>query len=242
MSKILLVEDDQDLVSRITKWLALERYSVEAVTNGQEALELLRNNHYDFIILDWHVPGLTGLEVCRYYRNSGGNTPILMLTGKTDIADKEAGLDAGADDYLTKPFHPRELCARLRALGRRPTVCLNEQLQLGDLVLDMYKFQLRRNGRDIDLLPLEFALIEFLMRNPGRVFDANVLLERVWPVNSEASPEAVRTCIKTLRKKIDLDGLPPIIKTVHGVGYKLEMPDQAPGEKKTPEFMLNSES
>ena len=223
MSKILLVEDDQDLVSRITKWLALERYSVEAVGNGQDALELLRNNRYDFIILDWHVPGLTGLEVCRYFRTSGGNTPVLMLTGKTDIADKEAGLDAGADDYLTKPFHPRELCARLRALGRRPVQVLDDELRVGDLTLDMHKFQLRRNGVDIDLLPLEFALIQFLMRNPGRVFEANVLLERVWPVNSEASPEAVRTCIKTLRKKIDMEGMQPVIKTVHGVGYKLEI-------------------
>ena len=224
MAKILLVEDDQDLVLRITKWLALERYSVEAVLNGRDALELLRNNRYDFIILDWQMPELSGIEVCRYFRANGGITPVLMLTGKSDIADKEAGLDAGADDYLTKPFHPRELCARLRALARRPAQCLDDELKVGDLILDLYKFQLRRNGVEIDLLPLEFALLEFLMRNPGRVFDSNVLLERVWPVNSEASPEAVRTCIKTLRKKIDPDGKSSIIKTVHGVGYKLELP------------------
>ncbi len=230
MARVLLVEDDQDLVSRITKWLSLERYSVEAIGNGREALEILRESTYDFIILDWHMPELTGLEMCRYYRASGGTTPILMLTGKADIADKEAGLDAGADDYLTKPFHPRELCARLRALGRRPTARLGDELKIGGLVLDLNKYLLHRNGTEIDLLPLEFALLEFFMRNPGRVFGADVLLERVWPVNSEASPEAVRTCIKTLRRKIDIDGQPSLIKTVHGVGYKLEVSESA--EKK----------
>ncbi len=230
MAKVLLVEDDQDLVSRITKWLSLERYSVESISNGREALALLKESAYDFIILDWHVPELNGIEICRYYRAGGGATPILMLTGKADIADKEAGLDAGADDYLTKPFHPRELCARLRALGRRPTQHLGDELKLGDLVLDLNKFQLHRNNTEIDLLPLEFALLEFFMRNPGRVFNADILLERVWPVNSEASPEAVRTCIKTLRRKIDVEGEPSLIKTVHGVGYKLEA--QSPAEKK----------
>lgn len=223
MAKVLLVEDDLDLVSRITKWLTLERYSVESAATGQEALDLLRDVKYDFIILDWHLPELSGIEVCKYYRSSGGNTPILMLTGKSDIADKEAGLDAGADDYLTKPFHPRELTARLRALGRRPSECLDDQLRAGDLVLFLHKYRLLKNGEEIDLLPLEFSLLEFLMRHPGRVFGADALLERVWPVNSEASPEAVRTCVKTLRKKIDTDGQTSIIKTVHGVGYKLEI-------------------
>lgn len=236
MAKVLLVEDDQDLVSRITKWLSLERYSVESVGNGREALELLRESTYDFIILDWHIPELSGIETCRYYRATGGTTPVLMLTGKSDIADKEAGLDAGADDYLTKPFHPRELCARLRALGRRPAQRLGDELKVGNLTLDLTKFQLHRNGVEVDLLPLEFALLEFFMRNPGRVFGADILLERVWPVNSEASPEAVRTCIKTLRRKIDVDGETSLIKTVHGVGYKLEVPTTA--EKKvTADYM-----
>jgi len=227
MSKVLLVEDDLDLVSRISKWLTLERYSVETVANGQDALDLLRDVKYDFIILDWHLPGLTGIEVCKYFRSSGGTTPILMLTGKSDIADKETGLDAGADDYLTKPFHPRELSARLRALGRRPTECLDDQLRAGDLILQVHKYRLIKNGQEVELLPLEFSLLEFFMRHPGRVFGADALLERVWPVNSEASPEAVRTCIKTLRKKIDTEGETSLIKTVHGVGYKLEPPTPA---------------
>jgi DNA-binding response OmpR family regulator len=230
MSKVLLIEDDLDLVSRISKWLALERYSVETVANGQEALDLLRDVKYDFIILDWHLPGLAGIEVCKYFRSSGGTTPILMLTGKSDIADKEAGLDAGADDYLIKPFHPRELSARLRALGRRPTECLDDQLRAGNLVLQIHKYRLIKNGQEVELLPLEFSLLEFFMRHPGRVFGADALIERVWPVNSEASPEAVRTCIKTLRKKIDTEGELSLIKTVHGVGYKFEPPTVAKSE------------
>src|SRR5579862_8845637 len=139
MAKILLVEDDLDLISRITKWLSLERHSVEAASNGQEALDLLRDVKYDLIILDWHLPGLSGIEVCKYYRSAGGKAPVLMLTGKTDIADKEAGLDAGADDYLTKPFNPRELSARLRALARRPAETLDDKLTAGDLVLHINK-------------------------------------------------------------------------------------------------------
>jgi len=236
MAKVLLVEDDQDLVSRITKWLSLERYSVESINNGREALEVLRESTYDLIILDWNIPEVSGIEICRYYRAGGGSTPILMLTGKTDIADKEAGLDAGADYYLTKPFHPKELTACLRALGRRPPQRIGDELKVGDLILDLNAIQLYRNGKKIGLLPLEFDLLEFFMRNPGRVFGPNILLERVWPVNSEASPEAVRTCIKTLRRKIDLDGEASLIKTVHGVGYKLEVPTLVGDKKVTADY------
>jgi Response regulators consisting of a CheY-like receiver domain and a winged-helix DNA-binding domain len=141
---------------------------VESIGNGKDALELLRESTYDFIILDWHLPELSGVEMCRYFRANGGTTPILMLTGKTDIADKEAGLDAGADDYLTKPFHPRELCARLRA-RQASNSTPGDELKIGDLTLDLKKYQLHRKNVEIDLLPLEFALLEFFMRNPGRV-------------------------------------------------------------------------
>lgn len=229
MPKILLVEDDKDLASRITKWLTMERYSVEAVHNGREALELLRALKYDIIVLDWHLPELTGVEVCKYFRSNGGTTPILMLTGKSDISDKEEGFDAGADDYLTKPFQPRELSARLRALTRRPSELLNDQLKFGNIVLHVHKYKVEKDGQNIELLPLEFSVLEFLMRHPGRVFGAEALLERVWPVNSEASPEAVRTVIKTLRKKIDTEGQASIIRTIHGVGYKLEA-DETPAK------------
>lgn len=224
MSRILLVEDDQDLAQRIIKWLQAERHSVEHVANGREALEYLEGRQYDIIILDWQLPEVPGLDVCKQFRATGGTTPVLMLTGKADITDKESGLDAGADDYLTKPFHPRELSARLRALSRRPAEVVSDQLRAGDLVLQSSTFTVMKNGQRIELLPLEFSLLEFFMRHPGRVFPAEALLERVWPVNSDASPEAVRTVIKTLRKKIDKEGEQSTIRTIHGVGYKLDMP------------------
>lgn len=222
MPKVLLVEDDSDLAQRIAKWLSLDRYSVEVVANGREALELLREFKYDLIVLDWHLPEMTGVEVCKYFRSRGGTTPILMLTGKSDISDKEHGFEAGADDYLTKPFEPRELSIRLRALARRPAELVDDQLTAGDIVLQSNLYKVSRRGQEIELLPLEFSLLEFFMKHPGRVFSTEALLERVWPVNSEASPEAVRTVIKTLRKKIDLDGEQSLIRTIHGVGYKFD--------------------
>src|SRR5262249_13766012 len=140
MSRILLVEDDQDLAQRIIKWLTVERHSVEHVSNGREALEYLDGRQYDVIVLDWQLPEVQGLDVCKQYRSTGGATPILMLTGKGEVTDKESGLDAGADDYLTKPFHPRELSARLRALSRRPTAVVSDQLRAGDIILQSSTF------------------------------------------------------------------------------------------------------
>jgi len=222
MARILLVEDDTDLAQRVVKWLTMERHSVEHVSNGRDALEYLEQRSYDIIVLDWQLPEVQGIDILKRYRATGGASPILMLTGKSDVTDKESGLDAGADDYLTKPFHPRELSARLRALSRRPTVVVSDQLRAGDICLQPSTYTVTKGGQRVDLLPLEFALLEFFMRNPGRVFPAEALLERVWPVNSEASPEAVRTVIKTLRKKIDREGEQSAIRTIHGVGYKME--------------------
>src|SRR5580704_6094107 len=127
MARILLVEDDTDLAQRVVKWLTMERHSVEHVSNGRDALEFLEQRSYDIIVLDWQLPEVQGIDILKRYRATGGSSPILMLTGKADMADKESGLDAGADDYLTKPFHPRELSARLRALGRRPSVVVSDQ-------------------------------------------------------------------------------------------------------------------
>jgi DNA-binding response OmpR family regulator len=222
MPRILLVEDDQDLAGNVVKWLSLERYSVEVAASGVEALELLKEIKYDFIILDWHLPEMSGIEVCKLFRSMGGTTPIVMLTGRSGIGDLETGLDSGADDFITKPFQPRELSARLRALSRRPAEMLDDQLKVGDLILHVHKYRVTKSGAEIELLPLEFSLLQFFMKHPGRVFGTEALLERVWPVNSEASPEAVRTVIKTLRRKIDAPGEQSIIRTIHGVGYKFE--------------------
>jgi DNA-binding response OmpR family regulator len=210
------------LADRLESWLTHERHNVECVVDGAQALERLQYYKYDVVILDLMLPDVSGVEVCKKFRADGGRTPILMLTGRNQISDKEQGLDAGADDYLTKPFEPRELSARLRALLRRSPEMVSNSMQAGNLVLEMEKRRVTQNGAVIQLLPLEFALLEFLMRHPGQVFSPEALLDRVWGSKSDASIDALRTYIKTLRKKIQAEGEPALIRTVHGVGYKFE--------------------
>jgi DNA-binding response OmpR family regulator len=228
MAKILLVEDEPDFSTLIGEYLRSEHHVVEAVASGEDALDRLRFYKYDVVILDWMLPKLSGIEVCKAYRSTGGTAPILLLTAKRHVDEKEQGLDAGADDYLTKPFEMKELYARIRALLRRPQVFSGSVLQVGELVLEPGSYKMTRSGAEIALLPKEFALLEFLMRHPNQVFSAEALLDRVWSSDSEASPETIRTYIKRLRKKIDVDGQPSILSTVHGVGYKLEAPQGTP--------------
>lgn len=224
MAKILLVEDEPDISVIISEWLKNEHHVVELVETGDDALDRLKFYKFDIVILDWMLPGLSGIEVCKAYRAAGGMTPILLLTAKKHVDEKEQGLDAGADDYLTKPFEMKELSARIRALLRRPSAFSGSVLQVGDLQLEPNTFKVTRNGAEISLLPKEFALLEFMMRHPNQVFSAEALLDRVWSSDSEASPETIRTYIKRLRKKIDIEGQPSILSTVHGVGYKLDQP------------------
>ncbi|MBX9702344.1 MAG: response regulator transcription factor [Acetobacteraceae bacterium] len=223
MPKVLVIEDDAGLNRMIREWLVFsERHTVEYAENGSDGLDKLLCSDFDVIVLDWEMPGKSGIEVLKEYRSSGGKAPVLMLTGKGGIVDKEAGLDAGADDYLTKPFHMKELSARLRALIRRAGGTVSNVLQLRDISLDPGAFKVTRGGKEIQLLPREFALLEFLMRHPDQVFSADTLLNRVWSSDSEATVDAITTCVKRIRKKMDLEGQPSIIKTVHGVGYKME--------------------
>lgn len=225
MAKIIIVEDDKELAGVLQDWLVSEHHVVDTVDNGSEADQLLRHYAFDLIVLDWDLPGMPGVDVCRNFRSRGGQTPILMLTGKGEIKDKTMGLDAGADDYLTKPFHPDELSARVRALLRRPApVSATNELKAGDLVLEPSTYRVTRGGKEVRLLPKEFALLEFLMRHPNVVFSADALIDRVWSTESDASPDTVRTNIKRLRQKIDADESRPVIVTVHGVGYKLDVP------------------
>jgi two-component system OmpR family response regulator len=222
MPKILVVEDDLDLSAMISDWLSYEHHLVECVHDGQEGLDRLKSCKYDAVILDWQLPNLCGVDICKKFRQNGGATPVIMLTGKDTISDKEFGLDAGADDYLTKPFHIKELAARIRALLRRASQATENVLKIGDLVLEPQTFNVKKGDTDIQLLPKEFALLEFLMRHPNQVFSAEALLDRVWDSGTEASQEAIRTCLKRLRKKVDGNKDNSMIKTVHGVGYKLE--------------------
>jgi len=224
MAKILIVEDDLSLASMICDWLRFEHHLVEPVDNGDNALELMRSYTYDVVILDWAIPGLSGIEVCQQFRAMGGTTPILLLTGKGAIEDKEVGFNSGADDYLTKPFQAKELSMRVRALLRRSTAVTSDVLKAGNITLNAKDYRVTKNETQLQLAPREFALLEFFMRHPNEVFSPEALLDRVWASDSEASRDTVRVCITRLRHKLGTDSGTPLIQTVFGVGYKLELP------------------
>lgn len=222
MAKILIVEDEPAMSEPIKLFLTHEHHLVEVVTDGLEAIERLKFYKYDVIILDWMLPNATGVEVCKQFRSGGGTTPILMLTARQQTQEKVFALDAGADDYLTKPYEVQEVSARVRALLRRPQSVAGNILKARNVILEPSTFKVSRDGQEIQLLPKEFALLEFFMRHPNQVFSAEALLDRVWSSDSEASPETIRTYIKRLRQKIDVAGQTSLINTVHGVGYKLD--------------------
>ena len=223
MAKILLVEDDKLLAKTIGKMLTLQNHAVDTIESGTQALEYLRAYTYDLIVLDWSLPEVTGIEICKEFRRSGGNTPVLMLTGKGDIEQKQEGFDSGVDDYLTKPFHMQELEMRLKALMRRPAqiAAPANVLKHGEIEVDLETRAVIKSGEPLRLLPREYALLVFLLKNPGVVFSADALLDRVWQSDSEASPDAVRIYVTRLRRKLDDPGKDSIIETVHGVGYRL---------------------
>lgn len=222
MAKILLVEDEPDFSVLVASFLHSEHHSVEVAESGEAALDLLSVYQYDLLILDWNLPGISGLDVCKNFREKGGITPILMLTARSHVDEKSAGLDSGADDYLTKPFQIKELGSRVRALLRRPVAFQSSNLRAGNLEMDISNFKLTRGGEEIALLPKEFALLEFFMRHPNQVFSPETLIDRVWTADKEASPETIRTYIKRLRKKLDVEGEKSLLSTVHGIGYKLD--------------------
>lgn len=221
MAKILVVEDDKHVLTVICDLLSSENYLVETAENGLDAEQLLNMSRFDIIILDWNVPGITGVELLRRFRRNGGSTPVLMLTGREALNDKELGFTTGADDYLTKPFHLKELALRINALLRRTPKLTGDVLQNGDLMLDRARYMAERNGEKLELLPKEFDLLEFFMRHPDQVFSLEQLLAHVWASDAEASTQAVRQCIKRLRKRVgDEDGT--IIRSVYGAGYKMD--------------------
>jgi len=221
MAKILIVEDDEQLADLIVQCLTRENHLVEHVNNGADALSQVKLYIFDLIILDWNLPEVTGLAILKEFRARGGITPVLFLTGRRDLSDKLEGLDAGADDYLTKPFDSRELTSRIRALLRRPQVLVGDILEVGSLRLDPKDFKVTLGEEEIKLVPKEFALLEFLMRHPGELFGVDKLLDSVWPCQSDSTREALTTCIKRLRKKLDGDSDTSMIRNVHGVGYGL---------------------
>lgn len=219
MPKVLLAEDDRKLADLVIEWLEADNYTVEFAINGNDAADRLNVSEFDLLILDWDLPFITGLDLCKQYRKSGGAGRVLMLTGKNTIDHKEQGLDAGADDYLTKPFVLRELSARLRALLRRPNQIVHDVLNARGISLDKKTWTVTRNGEQVALFPKEALLLEFFMRHPNEIFDIEALQQRIWPSESESSPETLRVHIARLRSKLEKPDENPIIKTVHRKGY-----------------------
>ena len=219
MSKILLAEDDIVLAESISDWLQSDRHVVDHLADGLDVAHHLKTASYDLIIMDWQLPGLSGPEICRAYRAAGGQTPILFLTGLGELSDKVIGFDAGADDYLTKPFAGRELLLRVGALLKRPQQIVASELKVADISLNTATKIVTQNGNPISLQPREYQLLEFFLRHPDQTFETDQLLQRVWPLNVEAGHEAVKTTVRKLRQKIDPESV--LLQTRHGHGYIL---------------------
>jgi len=220
--KILVVDDERAVRDSLRRALELEGYEIELAADGNDALSRLESNEEpDAVILDVLMPGVDGLEVCRRLRSSGKKLPVLMLTARTEVEDRVAGLDAGADDYVVKPFALEELLARLRALLRRTTEGPDEVLRFGDLELDPSTREVRRDGRSIELTRTEFSLLELFMRNPRQVLTRSIIFERVWGYDFGFSSNSLDVYIGYLRRKTEADGEPRLIQTVRGVGYAL---------------------
>ncbi len=221
--KILLVDDEKTLVKALKFHLEKEGFLVEAAFNGEEALEKAFEVNPDIIILDLMLPGRDGFEVCREIRKKE-EIPIIMLTAKGEDIDKVLGLELGADDYMTKPFNPRELVARIKAILRRSNTReegLRKQIQIGSLQIDLLQHRVRQDEREIDLTAKEFALLSFLASNAGRVYSREQLLEQIWGYNYYGDARTVDVHVRHLREKIEADpGNPQLILTVWGTGYK----------------------
>jgi two-component system response regulator MprA len=220
--RILVVEDEARIASLISRGLRLEGYQVEVAPNGETALDKAFNNPPNLIILDVMLPDLDGLEVCRQLRVAGIDEPVLMLTAKDAIPDRVAGLDAGADDYLVKPFALDELLARIRALLRRAAPSpANAPLQFADLVLDPVTRQVRRGEREIEFTAKEYDVLELFMRHPRQVLTRDIIYDRIWGYDFGGESNIIEVYIRYLRAKLEEADEPRLIHTVRGVGYVL---------------------
>jgi len=221
--RILIIEDDHKIANAIKKGLEQESFAVDIEFNGKEGSGAALVIEYDLIILDRMLPEIDGIEICRMLRDKKIHTPILMLTAKDLIQEKVEGLNAGADDYLAKPFAFEELLARMRALLRRPEKTKNGILKVNDLTLNSQTFEVKRNGQDILLSNKEFALLEFLMRNAGQVLSKDKIIAHVWNYDADILPNTVEVFVGSLRNKIDrpFPKKDALIRTVRGFGYKI---------------------
>jgi two-component system, OmpR family, response regulator MprA len=220
--KVLVVDDERAVRDSLRRALELEGYDVELATDGADALHRLdANGQPDAVVLDVLMPGVDGLEVCRRLRQKGNGVPVLMLTARTEIENRVAGLDAGADDYLPKPFALEELLARLRALLRRVSPGAEETLRFADLELSPGTREVRRGGERIELTRTEFNLLELFLRNPRQVLTRSVIFERVWGYDFGFASNSLDVYIGYLRRKTEAGGKPRLIRTVRSVGYAL---------------------
>jgi len=223
--RILVVDDERAVRESLRRALELEGYEIELANDGQEALYRLESQaEPDAVVLDVLMPGLDGLEVCKRLRRSGSKLPVLMLTARDAVENRVAGLDAGADDYLTKPFALEELLARIRALLRRASEESGEVLRFADLELDPGTREVRRDGEPIELTRTEFSLLELFLRNPRQVLTRSVIFERVWGYDFGFASNSLDVYIGYLRRKTETGDKPRLIQTVRGVGYALREP------------------
>ncbi|RCJ19796.1 DNA-binding response regulator [Nostoc sp. ATCC 43529] len=232
--RVLLVEDEPDLGAAIKRTLNQQKYLVDWVMDGNDAWAYLENSsaQYTVAILDWMLPGISGLELCKRLRYKGNPLPILMLTAKDRMEDKVAGLDAGADDYLVKPFGMVELLARLRALQRRSPHLQPQQLTVGNLTLDYGRNTVVRKNttgeqQSIPLTNKEFQLLEYFMNHPNQIVTTEQIRNQIWEVNAESSSNVVAAQIRLLRRKLTSNDCPNPIETLHGMGYRLNFSDES---------------
>jgi DNA-binding response OmpR family regulator len=221
--RILVVEDERRVANFVCRALRENAYAVDLADTGEKALEMASATPYDSILLDVRLPGLSGVQVCRELRDSKIDTPILMLTARSLVEQRVEGLDAGADDYLTKPFAVAELLARVRALIRRRSTKNRNTVRYNDLELDTRRRRVTRSGRPITLTSKEFALLEFLISRAPEVATRTEIIEHVWDSNFDSETNLVEVYINRLRQKLTAEGTPRIIHTVHGVGYCLKV-------------------
>ncbi len=218
--KILLVDDETELTDPLSKVLSHEGYQVDVADNGRDGSELAQKNNYDLLILDWMLPEKSGLEICQEVRSRSLNTPVLFLTAKDTIDDRVLGLDAGADDYIIKPFELRELLARVRALLRRVPQQEQNKLKVADLELDLENQSAYRGGKIINLSEKEFELLTFLMRHSGQLLTHEEIYNYLWQNSGKPSSNVLAALMRLLRRKIEVKNQPTLIHTVYGKGYR----------------------
>ena len=222
--RILLVEDQQDLLRHLERSLKRADHEVTVATNGPDAVEAAKDKRFDLVVLDVNLPGFDGFEVLSRIKVISAQQRVIMLTARGEIQDRVAGLRAGADDYLTKPFAMDELLARIEAIGRRGAALqTSASLECGKIVMDIERRKVTRAGEKVDLSPREFEVLQILMQEPGRTFSRDEICERIWEREHEYDTRTVEIFIMRLRKKLDTSGDDSIIKTVRGIGYRINL-------------------